>query len=85
LAPPQTGQTDKFQATGLPLASKQSQCQAWDAKTLCHTCSHVVGFPISTRQDEIEALRNFLIEGLEGQLGQQVDEQTLFNVEWSLD
>lgn len=38
-----------------------------------------------TRQDEIEAQRNELIEGLEGQLGQQVDEQTLFNVEWSLD
>ena len=38
-----------------------------------------------TRQDEIEAQRNELIEGLEGQLGQKVDEQTLFSVEWSLD
>lgn len=38
-----------------------------------------------TRQDDIEAQRNALIEGLEGQLGQQVEEQTLFSVEWSLD
>jgi ERCC4-related helicase len=37
-----------------------------------------------TRQDEIEAQRNELIEGLEGQLGQQVEEQTLFSVEWGL-
>jgi hypothetical protein len=37
-----------------------------------------------TRQDDIEAQRNELIEGLEGQLGQQVEEQTLFSVEWSL-
>ena len=53
LAPPKTGQPDKSQATGLPLASKQTQCEAWDAKILCwdakildHTCSHAVGFPI---------------------------------------
>jgi len=53
LAPPKTGQPDKSQATGLPLASKQTQCEAWDAKTLCwdakilgHTFSHAVGFPI---------------------------------------
>lgn len=53
LAPPKTGQPDKSQATGLPLASKQTQCEAWDAKTLCwdakildHTCSHAVEFPI---------------------------------------
>jgi hypothetical protein len=38
-----------------------------------------------TRQDDIEAQRNELIEGLEGQLGQQVEEQTLFSVEWTLD
>ncbi len=38
-----------------------------------------------TRQDDIEAQRNELIEGLEGQLGQQVEEQTLFSVEWMLD
>jgi hypothetical protein len=37
-----------------------------------------------TRQDDIEAQRNELIEGLEVQLGQQVEEQTLFSVEWSL-
>ena len=37
-----------------------------------------------TRQDDIEAQRNELIEGLEGQLGQQVEEQTLFSVEWLL-
>ena len=30
---PKTGQTDKSQATGLPLASKQTQCEAWDAQT----------------------------------------------------
>jgi hypothetical protein len=55
LAPPKTGQPDKSQATGLPLASKQTQCEAWDAKTLCwdakildHTCSHAVEFPIRT-------------------------------------
>jgi hypothetical protein len=56
LAPPKTGQPDKSQATGLPLASKQTQCEAWDAKTLCwdakildHTCSHAVEFPIRGR------------------------------------
>jgi hypothetical protein len=43
---PKTGQADKSQATGLPLASKQTQCEAWDAKTLCQTCSHAVGFSI---------------------------------------
>ena len=44
--PPKTGQPDKSHATGLPLASKQTQCEAWDAKILDHTCSHAVGFPI---------------------------------------
>lgn len=37
-----------------------------------------------TRQDEIEAQCVDFIEVLEGQLGQQVDEQTSFSVEWSL-
>ena len=37
-----------------------------------------------TRQDEIEAQRNELIEGLEGQLGQQVEVVNLFSVEWTL-
>ena len=46
LALSQNVQTDKSQATGLPLASKQTQCEAWDVKTLCQTCSHAVGFPI---------------------------------------
>ncbi len=36
------------------------------------------------RQDEIEAQRNDLIEQLETQLEQQVDEQTLFTIEWEL-
>jgi ERCC4-related helicase len=36
------------------------------------------------RQDEIESERNGLIEQLEGQLQQQVEEQTLFTVEWEL-
>jgi hypothetical protein len=38
-----------------------------------------------TRQDEIEAQRNELIEGLEGQLGQQVEVVNLFSLEWTLD
>ena len=37
-----------------------------------------------TRQDEIEAQRNDLIQGLEALLGQRVVEQTLFVVAWSL-
>ncbi|MBV6390319.1 MAG: RNA polymerase-associated protein RapA [Nitrosomonas europaea] len=36
------------------------------------------------RQDEVEAQRNDLIEQLEVQLQQQVDEQTLFTIEWEL-
>jgi superfamily II DNA or RNA helicase len=36
------------------------------------------------RQDEIEAQRNDLISQLEVQLQQQVEERTLFTVEWSL-
>ena len=36
------------------------------------------------RQDEVEAQRNGLIEQLEGQLQQQVEECTLFTVEWKL-
>jgi len=36
------------------------------------------------RQDEIEAERNRLIDTLELQLGQQVQEQTLFQVAWEL-
>jgi hypothetical protein len=36
------------------------------------------------RQDEIESERNGLIEQLEAQLQQQVEEQTLFTIEWEL-
>jgi superfamily II DNA or RNA helicase len=36
------------------------------------------------RQDEVEAQRNDLINQLEAQLQQQVDERTLFTVEWEL-
>ncbi|RMW98555.1 DEAD/DEAH box helicase [Allofranklinella schreckenbergeri] len=36
------------------------------------------------RQDAIEAQRNQLIEGLEGQLQQRVEEQELFLIEWIL-
>ena len=36
------------------------------------------------RQDEVEAQRNDLINQLEAQLGQQVEERTLFTVEWEL-
>ncbi len=36
------------------------------------------------RQDEVEAQRNDLINQLEGQLLQQVEERTLFTVEWEL-
>jgi len=36
------------------------------------------------RQDEVEAQRNSLIEQLERQLQQQVEECTLFTVEWEL-
>ncbi|AAU90846.1 hypothetical protein MCA0036 [Methylococcus capsulatus str. Bath] len=36
------------------------------------------------RQDEIEAQRNDLISQLEAQLQQQVEERTLFTVEWEL-
>jgi ERCC4-related helicase len=36
------------------------------------------------RQDEVEAQRNDLISQLEAQLQQQVDEQTLFTIEWEL-
>ncbi len=37
-----------------------------------------------SRQDEIESERNSLIEQLEAQLQQQVEEQTLFTIEWAL-
>ena len=37
-----------------------------------------------TRQDEVEAQRNELITQLEAQLLQQVEEQTLFTIEWEL-
>ena len=37
-----------------------------------------------TRQDEVEAQRNDLISQLEVQLQQQVEERTLFTVEWEL-
>jgi ERCC4-related helicase len=37
-----------------------------------------------TRQDEVEAQRNDLITQLEVQLQQQVEEQTLFTIEWEL-
>jgi ERCC4-related helicase len=37
-----------------------------------------------TRQDEVEAQRNDLISQLEVQLQQQVEESTLFNIEWEL-
>lgn len=37
-----------------------------------------------TRQDEVEAQRNDLITQLEIQLQQQVEEQTLFTIEWEL-
>lgn len=36
------------------------------------------------RQDEIEAQRNDLISQLEAQLQQQVEERTLFSIEWEL-
>jgi hypothetical protein len=36
------------------------------------------------RQDEVEAQRNGLINQLEAQLQQQVEERTLFTVEWEL-
>ncbi|WP_017364765.1 DEAD/DEAH box helicase [Methylococcus capsulatus] len=36
------------------------------------------------RQDEVEAERNDLISQLEAQLQQQVDERTLFTIEWEL-
>src|SRR5690606_7443410 len=36
------------------------------------------------RQDEVEAQRNGLISQLEVQLQQQVDERTLFTIEWEL-
>lgn len=36
------------------------------------------------RQDEVEAQRNDLISQLEVQLQQQVEERTLFTVEWEL-
>lgn len=36
------------------------------------------------RQDEIEAERNTLIEQLEAQLEQQIEERTLFTIEWEL-
>jgi F0F1-type ATP synthase membrane subunit b/b' len=36
------------------------------------------------RQDEVEAQRNDLISQLEVQLQQQVDERTLFTIEWEL-
>jgi hypothetical protein len=36
------------------------------------------------RQDEIEAQRNSLIDQLEAQLQQQVEERTLFTIEWEM-
>jgi hypothetical protein len=36
------------------------------------------------RQDEVEAQRNDLISQIEVQLQQQVEERTLFTVEWKL-
>ena len=36
------------------------------------------------RQDEVEAQRNDLITQLEAQLQQQVEEKTLFSIEWEL-
>jgi hypothetical protein len=36
------------------------------------------------RQDEVEAQHNDLITQLEGQLQQQVEEHTLFTIEWEL-
>jgi hypothetical protein len=36
------------------------------------------------RQDEVEAQRNGLINELETQLQQQVEESTLFSIEWEL-
>lgn len=36
------------------------------------------------RQDEVEAQRNDLISQLEAQLQQQVEERTLFTVEWEM-
>ena len=36
------------------------------------------------RQDEIESERNDLISQLESQLKQQVDDQTLFTIEWGI-
>ena len=36
------------------------------------------------RQDEVEAQRNDLITQLEAQLQQQVEEKTLFSIEWGL-
>lgn len=38
----------------------------------------------SSRQDDIEARRDALIAQLEAQLQQQVEERTLFTVEWEL-
>jgi hypothetical protein len=37
-----------------------------------------------TRQDEVEAQRDYLISQLEVQLHHQVEESTLFNIEWEL-
>ena len=39
---------------------------------------------LSIRQDEVEAQRNDLIGQLEVQLQQQVEERTLFTIEWEL-
>jgi hypothetical protein len=39
-------QTDKSQATGLPLASKQTQCARLGCQNLEPTCAHALGFPI---------------------------------------
>ena len=36
------------------------------------------------RQDEIQGKRDRLIDGLEQQLGQQVDERTVLSCEWIL-
>jgi hypothetical protein len=36
------------------------------------------------RQDEIEAKRNDFITQLEAQLQQQVEDRTLFTIEWEL-
>lgn len=45
---------------------------------------HKLRRELFNRQDEVESQRNDLIAQLEQQLGQQVQEQTLFTIEWEL-